>query len=93
MALRISPLGGGAVQRGKLASRGAPQLELQQVREQPVVAKPRPPRVQRDHERVGLLQVLGIRSPPEPPVSRSASGPFTRSSTEVRSSSRLTSSG
>ena len=38
--------------------RGAPQLQLQQVSEQPVVAEPGPPRIQRGHERAGLLQLL-----------------------------------
>ncbi len=34
------------------------QLQLQQVREQPVVAEPRPRHVQRHHERIRLLQLL-----------------------------------
>jgi len=38
--------------------RGTAQLQPQQVGEQLVVAEPRPRRIQRDHERVGLLQVL-----------------------------------
>ncbi len=52
------PCGGRAVQRGPFVRLGAAQLQLQQVREQPVVAEPRPARVQRDHERAGLLQIL-----------------------------------
>jgi hypothetical protein len=52
------PPGGGAVQRGPLVRLGAAQLQLQQVREQPMVAEPRPAPVQRDHERAGLLQIL-----------------------------------
>jgi len=52
------PGGGSAVQRGPLIRLGTAQLQLQQVREQPVIAEPRPARVQRDHERAGLLQIL-----------------------------------
>ena len=52
------PGGGGLVQRGDLLRSGATQLQLQQVGEQVVVAEPRPPRIQRHHERVRLLQVL-----------------------------------
>ena len=52
------PPGGSAVQRGLLIRLGAAQFQLQQVREQLVVAEPRPARVQRHHERVGLLQIL-----------------------------------
>jgi len=69
---------------------GAPQLQLQQPGEQPVVAEPRPRRIQRHHERVRGLQVLQDPIPPEPPVSASASSPLTRSRTEVRNSSRRT---
>src|SRR6266852_1361319 len=52
------PLGRRCVQRDQLVGFAAPQLELQQVREQAVVAKPRAPRIQRDHKRVGLLEIL-----------------------------------
>ncbi len=52
------PPGGHLVQRGDLARVGAPQLPLQQVGEQVVVAEPGPGRVQRHDERVRLLQVL-----------------------------------
>ena len=50
--------GGQLVQRGHLTRLGAAQLQLQQVGEQLVVAEPGPRRVQRHHERVGLLQIL-----------------------------------
>jgi hypothetical protein len=52
------PPGGSAVQRGPFIRLGAAQFQLQQIREQLVIAKPRPARVQRDHERAGLLQIL-----------------------------------
>ena len=52
------PPGGHLVQRGDLARVGAPQLPLQQVGEQLVVAEPGPGRVQRHDERVRLLQIL-----------------------------------
>jgi hypothetical protein len=52
------PAGGGLVQGGQLGRRAAPQLQLQQVGEQLVVAEPGPPRIQRGHERVGLLKLL-----------------------------------
>ena len=55
--VRVPP-GGGGVQRGQFGLRAAPQLQLQQVGEQLVVAEPGPPRIQRDHERVGLLELL-----------------------------------
>ena len=55
-----------------------------------VVADPRSPRIQRDHERAGPLQVVQIPLPPESPVSKSASSPLTRSHTEVHSSNRRT---
>jgi hypothetical protein len=51
------PPGGGPVQPGDLLRFGPAQLQLQQVSEQVVVAEPRPPGVQRDHERVRGLQV------------------------------------
>jgi hypothetical protein len=51
-------LRGGAMQRGKLARRAGPELKLQQFGEQLVVAEPGPARIQRDHERAGLLQLL-----------------------------------
>ena len=56
--MRGEPAGGGPVQRGHLVRRGAAQFQLQQVGEHLVVAEPGPARVHRDHERVGLLQVL-----------------------------------
>ena len=52
------PGGRRGVQCGQFARRAAPQLQLQQVGEQLVVAEPRPPRIQRGHERVGLLELL-----------------------------------
>jgi hypothetical protein len=52
------PPGGGGVQRGNLGRDGTPQLQLQQVGEHVVVAEPGPLRIQGDHERVRLLQVL-----------------------------------
>jgi len=52
------PAGGGLVQRGNLIRRGAAQLEVQQLREQVVVAEPGPALVQRDYEGVGVFQVL-----------------------------------
>ncbi len=52
------PPGRHLVQRGDLSRRGPPQPQLQQVSEQPVVAEPGPRRIQRHHERVGLLQLL-----------------------------------
>ena len=57
------------------------KLELQQVGEQVVVAKPRAPDVERGHERVGVLELLQDAPPtPSAPVRSSASGPLTRSS-------------
>ena len=52
------PAGGDLVQRGNLIRRCAAQLEVQQLREQLVVAEPGPARVQGDHEGVGVFQVL-----------------------------------
>ena len=52
------PPGGRGVQRGQFGRRGAAQLQLQQVGEQLVVAEPGPPRIQRDHERARLLELL-----------------------------------
>ena len=52
------PSRGGGVQRGQFGRRAAPQFQLQQVGEQPVVAEPGTPRIQRNNERVGLLQML-----------------------------------
>ena len=52
------PSGGGADAARGARRRGTPQLQLQQVGEHLVVAEPGPPRIQRDHERAGLLQVL-----------------------------------
>ena len=52
------PGAGGLVQRGYLLRLSTPQLQLQQFGEQVVVAEPRPPRIQRHHERVRGLQVL-----------------------------------
>jgi hypothetical protein len=46
------------VQRGQFGRGAAPQLQLQQVGEQLVVAEPGPPRIQGDHERVGPLEPL-----------------------------------
>ena len=46
------------MQRGHLARLGMPQLQLEQVGEQLMVAEPGPVSVQRNHERPGLLQVL-----------------------------------
>ena len=49
----------GRARRSRLGTRlGTAQLELQQVSEQVVVPEPRPRRVQRDDERVRLLQIL-----------------------------------
>ena len=61
------PPRGRPVQPGNLTRRGTPQLQPQQVSEQPVVAEPRPRRVQRHHERVGLLQLLQHPLPAAPP--------------------------
>src|SRR5260370_338731 len=52
------PLRSRMVERSDLTGCGPAQLQLQQVREQPVVAEPRPRRVQRHYERVRLLQLL-----------------------------------
>ena len=60
------PPGGGRVQRGQFGRSAAPQLQLQQVGEQLVVAEPGPPRIQRGHERVGLLELLQQPLPARP---------------------------
>ena len=52
------PPGGYPVQLGGLNRRGAAQFQLEQPGEHLVVAEPGPRPVQRDHERVRLLQVL-----------------------------------
>ena len=57
-AVRRVPAGRGGVQRGQFGRRAAPQLQLQEVGEQLVIAEPGPPRIQRDDERVGLLELL-----------------------------------
>ena len=57
-ALLLVPLGGRAVQRANKRRRGSPQLQLQQVREKTVVAKPVSPRIQGGHEGVGILELL-----------------------------------
>ena len=49
------PAGRRTVQGGEFGRLGIPQLRLEQISEQPVVAKPGSPCVQRDHERPGLL--------------------------------------
>lgn len=64
------------MQRGLLIRLRAAQLQSQQVREQLVVAEPRPARVERDHERAGLLQIL--QDPRN--VTRPASGSHTSGS-------------
>ncbi len=53
-----------------------------------MVAEPGPLRVQRDHERARLLQILQDPSPPGSPVSRPASSPLTRSSADPVAVSR-----
>ena len=58
MALIGVPARREAVQLGDLAGRLAAQLEPQQIAEQVVVAKPRATDVDRDHERVGLLELV-----------------------------------
>ena len=58
VAIIVATFGAARVQPGHLTRGGAPQLQLQQPGEQPVVAEPRPRRVQRHHERVRGLQVL-----------------------------------
>ncbi len=52
------PPGSGGVQRGHVGRVAAPQLQLEQVGEQLVVAEPGPPRIGRDHERVRPLELL-----------------------------------
>ena len=52
------PSGGGFVQCGEPGWLGPSQLQLQEVGEELVVAKPGPPRVQRDDERACLLELL-----------------------------------
>ena len=64
------PPGRGRVQPGHLTRGGAPQLQLQQPGEQPVVAEPRPRRIQRHHERVRGLQVLQDPIPARTPRQR-----------------------
>ncbi len=49
------PAGGRAMQGKELTRCAAPQLQLQQVGEQLVVAEPGPRRVHRHHERAGVL--------------------------------------
>ena len=51
------PLGRGAMQLGDGIGLAAPQLEEQEIREQRVVAEPGPLRVDRDDERVRVLQL------------------------------------
>jgi hypothetical protein len=46
------------VQRAQFRLLGTPQLQLQQVGKQLVVAEPGPSRVEGDHERAGLFQIL-----------------------------------
>jgi hypothetical protein len=48
----------GLVQRGQVGRAGSPQLQLQEVGEELVVAEPGPPCVQRDDERARLLEPL-----------------------------------
>ena len=84
---------GGPVQPGDLARLGAPQLQRAADRRTgggsgtTTVPRPAPPRT-----RWPASRSCSTRSPPLSPVSRSASSPFTRSSTLVRSSSRRTGS-
>ena len=83
-----------ACSTGSSVRRAAPQLKLQEVGEQLVVAEPGPPRIQRDHEHAGLLELLQDPLPARAPgqqVGQLAVYPV--SSTLVRSSSRRTSSG
>ena len=56
-SLRKPPCGCG-MQRVELTWLASPQLELQQVGKETVVAKPRTPGIQRDHERVGFFQLM-----------------------------------
>ena len=91
--LRV-PRGRGPVQPADGVRVGPAQLQAQQVGEEVVVAEPRPPGVERDDERVRLLERVQDRAPSRRRRTRaSASAPFTRSRIEVRSSSRRTSSG
>ena len=52
------PPGRGGVQCGQFGRHATPQFQLQQVGEQGVVAEPGPPGIERDDERVGLLELL-----------------------------------
>ena len=54
----LQPLGGRSVQRLDQRRVEPPQLETQQIGEQVVVAEPRPPDIQRGHERAGVLELL-----------------------------------
>ena len=61
VSVRLQPRRRGAMQRIDDLGGAAAELELQQVREQVVVAEPAPPGVERDDERVRVLEVLQDR--------------------------------
>ena len=61
VAVLVEPLRRRAVQRGDERRGGSSQLELQQIAEQVVVPKPRPPHVERGDEGVRVLQALQDR--------------------------------
>jgi len=57
LAMLAEPCRGPPVQCRHLIRQRPAQLQPEQIREQVVVAEPRAPRVERDHERVRVLQV------------------------------------
>jgi hypothetical protein len=79
-------------QPGDLTRGGAAPFQLQQAAEPPVVAEPRPRRVQRHHERVGGLQVLqdplAVRTPGQR-VGQPAADPLHQTSPQQRPPPRL----
>jgi hypothetical protein len=93
LAMLGEPLGGAPVQHRHLVGQPPAKLQPEQIREQVVVAKPRPLGSSDTTNAFASSSASRIRSEPERPVSRSASSPSTRSSREVRNSRSWTSPG
>ena len=76
VAVLSKPLGGGAMHRRQFVRCGPLQLELQQIHEQAVIAKPRSARINRDHESPRVLQLLQdplpVRASGQPVCQRTA---------------------
>ena len=80
------PPRGPAVEVGNLIGQRSAELQAQEIRQQLVVAKPGALASSDTTNALASSSSSSICSEPERPASRSASSPFTRSTSEVRSS-------